>query len=169
MGFRWTEEHRKLRDEADRKIDESRDRLGAERVAYLLERRRVGDMNNDMSAAPGITIYLRDYEVEKNGTQPEQLGRIAQQADRPELAALEPAEGMVSGCYKLEFPTGAYSAGMGGFNIYSHATEEGIRTWSGLDLAFSTGYPFVVRIEGHSGELWQNWGYNPDGSPVERE
>lgn len=159
----WTEAHRELREEFDKKTEENKRGLAAERVAKMLDERG-GRLNDNFSVGPGVTVYLTDFDVNKHGTQPEQMARIAEKYDRPVLTeALDPAEGMVEGCYKLELPEGGFFLGVGGFDFYEQIDDGAERNDTHL---FATGYAFIVRIEGHHGELWQNHDYSPDGAPL---
>jgi hypothetical protein len=160
----WTAEHRELRATFDGIIDANEARLGAERVKYLRARQDRDEMNDDLSPYPGITVYLRDDEVEENGTWPERMARIVRMhKNRSYLEAIKPAENMVAGCYSLDLLEGGFVVSCG-LRFFQAITFEGIEFAEGEE-AFNAPYEAVVRVEG-LGALWMNQDYNLDGSLV---
>lgn len=153
---------REFRQGFEPRADEESMGMAADRIAKMLGERR--GLNDEFSFGPGVTVYFRDHEPEINGTMPEQLDRIAAEAGRPQLSgALQSVEGMAPGTYRLDLPEGGFFLGLGGFEFYQ---EIGYDVERNDTLLLATGYPFILRIEGHHGELWQNWHYNPDGTPA---
>jgi hypothetical protein len=161
----WTAEHRRLRAEADARLRENAVRLGAARVQRLLSQHREAlyAPNDDASMAPGVTLFLRNYRP-PHGQELRIPTLIRDIKDGQLLEELQHAESMVPGCYKLELSESGYVWAARMLHVYDRVGPGG-ETDDG-SIMFSARGELVVRAEGHSGELWQNWSYNPDGSSV---
>lgn len=120
-----------------------------------------GHSNDNFSKTPGITIYMTDeakvaisalFERESGYTIP-----AAQWRPLP------------NGVWEVSFDRGIYSMGMGGCQFYQEADanfNEGGR--DKVRKPFTARYDDIVRVEGKSGELWQNVNFNWDGTAKTR-
>lgn len=126
-------------------------RAGNEYIHKLIE----GRGNDNASKNPGVTIYLTDLgKIHLSGL----LSREDYQISQDDLE--DAGEHLTA----LRLPKGAYQAGGLGLRFQIEASDN----WHDIATApypFKLQYEHVVRIEGDSGELWQNDYYSVDGSP----
>jgi hypothetical protein len=121
------------------------------KVYDIMEQRDAGLMNDEHSIAPGITALVKDIDIEC-------LEKIK---DAP--FALEEVESPEGWLFRLSFPEGAYRlkkgvVELGGSAVFENGEIIGMsKHWSGAPDQ-------IIRIEGHSGELWQNPDYYADGT-----
>lgn len=126
------------------------------------EARAEGRLNDDFSKAPGLTVFFTraGFEgfskavAEGNDERYRYLdGYVA------EMQPVDPEETV----YSLRLDTGMYAMGFGGATFYGEASTADNQLQR--DKPFSAPYNMVVRVEGDSGELWQNAHLTPDGAP----
>jgi hypothetical protein len=125
--------------------------------------RAEGRMNDNYSQAPGLTAFMTKSGFEglseaakKDGKASYLSGYVA------EMQPVDPGETV----YSLRLPRGMYGMGFGGCTLYGEASAEGNQLHR--DRPFSMPYETVIRVEGDSGEIWQNADLQPDGTPRER-
>jgi hypothetical protein len=139
------------------------------RIAYRAAEvdRAEGRMNDNNSRAPGLTAFFTREGFEglteaskKEDAVPYLAGYVA------EMQPVDP-EGTM---YSLRLPQGTYGMGMGGCQFYGEVTEgDGLTTRNdSREKPFSSPYNIIVRIEGDSGEVWQNANLQADGTPREK-
>jgi hypothetical protein len=125
-----------------------------------LEARESGRLNDTFSTAPGITIFMtrEGFEGAKEtaGDDSEYMGDY--------LATVEmmDEEGRL---YALRLPEGGFYASMG-FTFYGETTVDDLPLNGEKPFQFPT--EAIVRVEGDTGDLWQNVNFQPDGTPIER-
>lgn len=126
--------------------------------------RAEGRMNDDYSQAPGLTVFFtrEGFEGLTEATRKDdETSHLAGY-----LADIQPAD-PDSTVYSLRLAQGMYAMGWGGCTFYGEATPNGNQL--NREKPFSAPYDAVVRVEGDSGELWQNVNFQPDGTPIVRE
>jgi hypothetical protein len=131
----------------------------------IITARAEGRANDNYSEATGLTAFItkEGYEGLREAAE-----REAQEA--PYLTgyveSMQPVDEQGT-VYSLILPQGAYSMGFGGCQIYGEVNiVDGRPEDRRNPVAMS--YGSVVRIEGFSGELWQNVDFTPDGVIKER-
>jgi len=124
--------------------------------------RKTGHRNDNSSIAPGVTIYMSKAGFEEAMESAEKLDEGSYFAEYMQTAQPVDDEGVL---YTMRLPEGAYSMGWGGCTFYGEATFEDDMP-AVREKPFSSPYDAIVRIEGDSGELWQNYNFQPDGSPA---
>lgn len=122
-----------------------------------LKSRLEGHANDNISKAPGITIYVTDEAKAVLTSKFEQaLYPVPKQAWKP----------IANGVWEISFAKGIYQMGFGGCQFYQEADDDYFKGGSGnARLPFVARYDDVIRVEGDSGELWQNVNYSWDGTP----
>lgn len=133
----------------------------AERAAEEVRlARTLGHANDPRSEAPGLTVLFTRSGYER-------LRRVAiEEADSAPYVAqyvnnMQPTDEEGT-AYLLTLPGGVYSMGWGECQFYGEATFlDGEQ--AGRKDPFSVRYGSIVRIEGDSGELWQNVKFTPEG------
>jgi len=121
----------------------------------IRELRETGLYNDNSSLKPGLAAYLTpEGKTIAEDTYP---------APSP-YHQFEPVE-ETPGVFKIELPFGGYIAGAGSVTLYGQAQIDASGNFIFHKKPVNLGYPSVVRVEGYSGELWQNWSLLPDGSP----
>ena len=136
-----------------REVSRSKEEYAAQRLE--------GHANDNNSKTPGITIYMTD----------EAKVAIAELFKR-EVGYSVPQEqwrSLPNNIWEISFTSGIYSMGMGGCQFYQEADANFME--GGRDKVrrpFTARYDDIVRVEGKSGELWQNVNYNWDGTPKTR-
>lgn len=120
-----------------------------------------GHANDNFSKTPGVTIYMTDEAKVAISALFEREGGYAISAEQ--------WRSLPNDVWEVSFDKGIYSMGMGGCQFYQEADanfNEGGR--DKVRKPFTARYNDVIRVEGKSGELWQNVDYNWDGSPKTR-
>ena len=135
-----------------REVSRARDEYAAKRLE--------GHANDNYSKTPGITIYM-------TGTAKEALAKVFEEGGYP--VSDEQWKPLPNSVWEISFLTGTYGMGLGGCQFYQEADDDFYK--GGRDKVrkpFSTPYDSIVRVEGKSGELWQNVNYAWDGVPKSR-
>lgn len=122
-------------------------------------RRLEGHANDNFSKAPGMTIFMTDHAKAS-------LVPIFEEAGYAVPA--EQWQPSLNNTWSIAFPAGAYSMGMGGYSFYQEADPDLDSGKGSRRKPFSTPYDSIIRVEGKSGELWQNVHFNWDGTPKAR-
>lgn len=171
---RASEEVEKVREVFDRHAEF----LGPKLIATLVQRdyesvfkattekRNEGRLNDNFSVNPGVRVIVNSaaMSMRNGGTPIEELFKV-QEVGEIYVEALKPAEGMPEGFHEFYLPDGTY--GMVAENdcqIWGIKAPRGSGEAHRFPMSLNPG--FIVRMEGDSGELWQNPGLQPDGSPV---
>ncbi|KKR49647.1 MAG: hypothetical protein UT84_C0022G0010 [Candidatus Curtissbacteria bacterium GW2011_GWA1_40_16] len=124
-------------------------------------KRLEGRANDNYSKAPGVTIYMTN----------EAKVAISALFDREPGYSIPPEQwrSLPNNIWEVSFPRGIYSMGGGGCQFYQEADDDFDRgRRDRVRRPFTAGYDDIVRVEGKSGELWQNANYNWDGTPKTR-
>jgi hypothetical protein len=157
-------------------LDRHRDLVGPTLIDFITSResqraeeaarkaREEGRMNDNNSKAPGLTAFITKagYEGLTEALGRDDVGPYMEGY----VGSMQPVdpEGAV---YSLRLPSGTYGMGMGSCQFYGEASlGDGYPT--DRENPFTMPYDMVIRIEGDSGELWQNANFTPGGGPVER-
>ncbi|MBI2074205.1 MAG: hypothetical protein HYT83_00030 [Candidatus Levybacteria bacterium] len=127
----------------------------AEHQRWLAVRRG----NADSSMGPGMTVY-----VTPGGR--DQLERVAQECGYDGLNTRPVAEGIVA----IDYPNGVYGTGLGGVELWQHAvsSNDDKSEWNTRSMPTSMPCYLVIRIEGSSGEHWQNVDYPELAETIQR-
>jgi len=140
--------------------------LAAERekaAAKFIEEREAGLYNNETSEAPGLTAILR-LRPDNEGRDRRALDLVPVQPEfnSPSIEDMGEIDENTR-LFALTLPEGVYHAD-NFMSFYAKGEVWGGKIRGEGDDSFSL-FPFqVVRIEGYSGELWQNPEYHPDGT-----
>ncbi len=138
-----------------------RDRVYDETMTARIE----GNLNDDYSLAPGLVVFFtqagHDVLCQAAVREAQKAPHLAAYA-----AALQPTEDGTA--YWLDMPFGTYSmgGGRGGCRFYGEVDMVEGRVIGGRD-PINMGYDEILRIEGYSGEFWQNRNFTPQGTPIE--
>lgn len=125
--------------------------------------RAEGRMNDNGSRAPGLTAYFTKAGVDALREAAEKEEAAPYLAEYvTSMQPVDPEETV----YSLRLPQGMYGMGLGGCQFYGEAAVDGVQLNS--EKPFTTPYHVVVRVEGDSGEIWQNQDLTPDGVSRER-
>lgn len=123
------------------------------------ERARVIQGNTDFSVRPGMTVYVT----------PESRAKIARVNEKCGYDPLDVTY-ITDNIEALTYPDGVYGmGGLGGFELWQHATpsEDDTRGWKTRRNVVNGPYEMIIRVEGHSGEVWQNFDYSQEGRIIE--
>ena len=124
------------------------DRVSAKLAEYKTKREK-GEINDDESSAPGITMYLHEADL--------QYLHLQTFVDLGITRNL-----FADGIVEVYLPKGLYKMMWGACQIYSEKAEEGNEL---MVFAFKN----IVRINADSGERWQNWSVSWDSiEPTEQ-
>lgn len=116
---------------------------------YLI-RRKAGLANDGYSKEPGMSIFLTEEGRERL----EKIGR------RKHFDVnSKDFEGMKKGTAFVDFPNGVFAMPDEGALFSATTTKEGHTR-----KQFYLPYKSIIRVEGKTGELWQNKAFNWDGS-----
>lgn len=127
-----------------------------------VEKRESGRLNDDHSIAPGVRAIVNNLAPAIKIGEP-LIEEICEEGGSVYADALKPAEG-TEDCYEFYLPRGRYRVWEDRTcQLFGEVAEE-----RGLKHRFpiTLGHHRVVRLEGDSGELWQNPFLTPEGSPL---
>lgn len=119
------------------------------------KRRLEGHANDNWSHQPGITVYVTPEAKE---LMVKVFKREAYPVTEDQIEPVNP------NMWAFRFPRGVYSMGMGGCQLYLEAAKDWYKS-NKAEKPFVLGYDDILRVEGDSNELWQNWNYQWDGNP----
>lgn len=118
-----------------------------------LESRGASRVNENFSRNPGMTLFVTTEGKNR---------AIVLCRDHDYPVSADQISSAPNGIWVLKFPKGIYIMSRGGAQFYQ---EGNMRNLDRSKKPFVLDYDDVLRVEGDSGELWQNRDYDWDGRP----